>query len=451
MKTIFNIPKNLTPDSYLLVKKSRPLFGEISVGGAKNMVTKVMAAFLASDGGECLIRNTPFIGEVANILANYEQLGVKYSFFPDRTLKVNFKNLKDFNIGDENTIGSRISILMAGPILKHFGQAVIKTPGGCKIGKRKIDFHLQGLKNFGVEIKEDGKFLRMKVKKGGLKGIKFKLPFPSVGATENMIITAACAKGETILSNCAVEPEIMGLIKILQRAGVSIIVNSDREITINSSENLNFKDVTIIPDRVEILSWASAALATKGDIFVKNACQDHIVTPLGILEKMGAGIEISHDGIRFYYKGELKPIDVRTEIYPGFATDFGQPFAMVLSQIKGKSTMHETIFDNRLGYLETLNSVVKKNKFVLKNNCPANYPCRFKNKGHRHLAEITGPVEFGKGEVDILDLRAGFALVIAGLLSDGLKIKSLDLLFRGYENPISKLKSLGADVELVNG
>jgi UDP-N-acetylglucosamine 1-carboxyvinyltransferase len=450
MKNIFNIPKNLTDSSYLFIKKSGHLFGEISVGGAKNMVTKVMAAFLASDGGECLIKNIPFISEVSGILSSFEQLGVKYSFFPDRTLKVSFKNLKDFNVGETNAIGNRISVLMAGPLLKHFGKAIIKTPGGCKIGKRKIDFHLAGLQNFGVEIKEEDKFLKMKVKKGGLKGIKFKLPFPSVGATENMIITAACADGETVLSNCAVEPEIMGLIKILQRAGVSIIVNSDREITINSADSLHFKDVTIIPDRVETLSWASAALATKGDVFVKNACQDHIVTPLGILEKMGAGIEINHDGIRFYYKGDLKPVNVRTEIYPGFATDFGQPFVILLSQISGKSIMHETIFENRLGYLEMLNNIVVKNKFILKNDCPKNEPCRFKGQGHRHLAEINGPVEFGEGEVEIQDLRAGFALIIAGLLSRGLKIKSLDMLFRGYENPISKLKSLGADVELVN-
>lgn len=451
MKKTFNGADKLTKNSYIYAEKSGPLFGEVAVGGAKNMVTKVMAAFLISNGGECLIRNVPFIDEVTGILSTLEELGVKHSLHSDRSLRLDFKTLKNFNVGGESAIGNRISVLMAGPLLKHFGQAKIKKPGGCKIGQRKIDFHTSGLEAFGVEVSEDDEFLKLKVKRGGLKGVNFKLPFPSVGATENMIITAACAKGESIISNCAVEPEIIELIKMLQKAGASVIISGDREITINSREDLFFKEVFVITDRVEVMSWASAALATKGDVFVRGACQDHIVTPLGILEKMGAGIEIKREGIRFYYKEPLKALNIRTEIYPGFATDFGQPFAILLSQTKGRSMLHETIFENRLAYLEALNNVIAKNKFVIKNDCPTNDSCRFKGQGHKHLAIINGPVKFGKGEVEILDLRAGFAMVMAGILSDGLKIKSLDLLFRGYENPVEKLRALGAKVELREG
>lgn len=441
--------ESLSETSYIQAKSGRALFGAVTASGAKNMVTKVLAALLIADGGTFTVHNVPLIGEVAILLKLLEQLGVRHSLTSDKSLSIHFRNLKNYNVDFAGPIGNRISILMAGPILKHFGRAVIRKPAGCKIGQRKLDYHIGGLQTFGVEIKDDGDFLHMRVKKSGLRGVTFSLPFPSVGATENLIITAACATGESVITNCATEPEIIELIKMLQRAGVGIVINKERTIVVRSNPAVHFSDVTIIPDRVEVVSLAAAALATRGEIFIKGAVQDHIITTLGLLERMGAGIEIHQDGIRFYYKAPLQPISIRTETYPGFATDFQQPMTVLLSQIAGRSWMHETIFENRFGYLEELNKVATKNKFVIKDSCGADSPCRFAGKKFKHFAEINGPVEFGQGEVTIQDLRAGFALLIAGLLSRGLKIKSPHLLFRGYEDPVGKLKSLGADVQLI--
>ncbi len=446
---MINIFDKITDQSYALAKKGDPLFGAVSISGAKNMVTKIMTACLLAKKGKLIIRNVPFIGEVFITLRLFDQLGVNYKLNADKTLEIEPQSFRSSKVKFEGNDGNRISLLLAGPVLAQFGEATIAKPKGCKIGLRKIDFHIQGLEKFGTEIKETNEFLFMKLGPQGLKGTQFRLPFPSVGATENLLITAVSAKGESIIDNCAVEPEIIELVKFLQGAGVEITLNGDRSIRVQGAENINLSEFTVIPDRVETVSLAAAALATKGDVFLKDAKQDLIVTFLGLLEKMGAGIEIKENGIRIFYKQSLKPISIATEVYPGLVTDFQQPLAILLSQVQGISHIHETIFEKRFDYLELLNPLIKNNKkFAISDQCPKGQECRFSGQGHLHFAEINGPIELGAGQIAICDLRAGFALLTAGLLSDGLKINNLKLLFRGYEDPIGKLKSLGADIEL---
>lgn len=442
--------KEVNKESYILAKAGRPLFGEVEVSGAKNMVTKIMTASLLAKKGKLLIRNVPMIGEVFLTLQLFDQLGVKYQLNSDKTLEIEPCGFKSSEVKFKGEEGNRISLLLAAPVIAQFGEAVIAKPKGCQIGARKIDFHIEGLKQFGAEIKETEDALYLKLKTGRLHGVHIRLPFPSVGATENLIITASCAEGESIIDNCAIEPEIIKLVEFLQKGGVEILIRGDRSIYIRGTDDLKLSDITIIPDRIEIVSLACATLGTRGDVFVRGARQDLVLTFLGVLQRIGAGIEIRENGIRFYYQDKMKPMAVTTEVYPGLPTDFQQPLAILLSQIKGTSSLHETIFENRFEYLNRLNGLIKSGeKFILGQDCPADNPCRFSGKGFTHFAEISGPVTFGKGEVSICDLRAGFALLTAGLLSEGLKITNLPLLFRGYENPVGKMKALGADVELV--
>ncbi len=448
-----NFFDKINNDSYIYAKRSGSLFGTVAVSGAKNMVTKIMTASLLATAGKLTIKNVPFINEVFMVLNLFDQLGVEYKFKSDKTLEIKPKhfNSPEVNFGEE--VGNRISLLLVAPILAQFGRAIIVKPRGCKIGRRKIDFHIEGLRRFGAKIKETEDRLFIEVEGKGLRGIDFHLPFSSVGATENLILNAVCAQGKTIIRNSAIEPEIIELIKFLQKAGVEIAIHGERNIHIKGrKEELKLSDleVGIIADRVEIASLVSVALSTKGDIFIKGAKQDLIITFLGILQAMGAGIEIKDDGIRFFYKGKLKPVSVTTAVYPGFPTDFQQPFGILLSQIDGASFLHETIFEDRFAYLRILKPVIKDNKrIIISNKCPSGQRCRFADQGYQHFAKIGGPIEFGSGEVVAPDLRASFALVNAGCLSDGIKISNIGLLFRGYEHPVEKLRSLGADVKLI--
>ncbi|MHA1765821.1 MAG: UDP-N-acetylglucosamine 1-carboxyvinyltransferase [Promethearchaeota archaeon] len=441
---------SIKENSYIFAKKGQPLFGTVQVSGAKNMVTKIMTASLIAKNGKIKIKNIPLIDEIFVTLRLFDQLGIKYKIDSDKSLEIERSAFNSSKIKFTGKEGNRISLFFATPILSQFGEATIAKPKGCNIGKRKINFHIQALEKFGVRIEESADAFHMKLGNKGLRGIHFRLPFPSVGATENLLMTAVVAKGETVIDNCAIEPEIIELVKFLQKAGIEIVIHGDRSIYINGGKDFKLSEITIIPDRVETMSLAAAALSTKGDVFIKGARHDLMITPLGILEKMGVGVEVKDDGIRFFYKEPLKPISINTDVYPGFPTDFQQPLAILLSQIKGRSYIHETIFEDRFEYLRILNPLIKNNrKFIIKKECPKNNKCRFNKKGHFHLAKIEGPVQFGTGKVTIPDLRAGFALLNAACLSEGIKIYNPKLLFRGYENPVGKLKALGANIELV--
>lgn len=444
----FKIYEAIRPESYIKAEYTDPLYGEVRASGTKNMVSKVIAACLSAKEGKVVIENVPFVGDLAITLALCKRLGVEYKIFPNKTLELTVDDFLNPDVLTDSYHGNRVAILLAGPVLAKLGRANISKPEGCRIGERKIDYHLAGLTTFGVDIVEHENSYSLRLKGNSLKATQFELPFPSVGATENLLITASCAEGTSVIGNCALEPEIIELIKILQRSGVLIRILNPRTLIIEGCEHGICPLISIISDRVEVASYAIVSLSSKGDIFVKGAQHEPLVNFLGVLQEMGAGIDIEKDGIRFYYKSPLKPASIVTEVYPGFPTDFQQPMAILMSQAIGTSYIHETIFENRFGYLDELNKIAVGGLMEVYESCPDSYKCRFYGNGYRHLAKITGPLGFGTGEIQITDMRAGFAALNAAILSRGVTVRGLKGLYRGYENPVEKLRSLGVKIEL---
>src|SRR5690606_16208160 len=250
---------------------------------------------------------------------------------------------------------SRIPILFCGPLLHRLGHAFIPDLGGCRIGDRPIDFHLAALRQFGAQVEKTPQGLDITAP-NGLHGTKFELPYPSVGATEQVLLTAVLAEGVTELRNAAVEPEIIDLICVLQKMGAVIMVHTDRVIEIEGVSSLGGYQHRPIPDRIEAASWAAAALATGGDVWVRGARQPDMMTFLNVFRAVGGGFEIDDGpdgGIRFWHPGgELHAVAIETDVHPGFMTDWQQPMVVALTQAHGLSIVHETVYERRLGYTE---------------------------------------------------------------------------------------------------
>ncbi|KAF3363066.1 UDP-N-acetylglucosamine 1-carboxyvinyltransferase 1 [Chlamydiales bacterium STE3] len=281
----------------------------------------------------------------------------------------------------------------------------------------------------------------------GLKGTVINLPYPSVGATENTILAAVTARGVTIIKNAAIEPEVVELILFLQKLGAIITLDVDRTIRIQGTRRFYEVEHTIIPDRNEAASWGMAAIATKGRVFVEGAQHLHMITLLNKLREIGAGFDIKSDGIEFYYDGPLQGgIHLETDVHPGFMTDWQQPFVVLLTQSTGSSVVHETVYEKRFGYTETL--VDMGADISLFKQCLGGKECRFASQSFSHSMIVKGMTPLVGKEIAIPDLRAGFAYVMAAAIaSDSSVISGLHFLDRGYDNLVPKLISLGADVE----
>ena len=311
---------------------------------------------------------------------------------------------------------------MVGPLLHTLGTARIPNLGGCKIGDRPIDYHMAALRKFGAVVeKDDETGTTLIVPEEGLKGAEIVLNYPSVGATEQVLLTGVRAKGKTVLRNAAIEPEIIDLIAVLQKMGAIIFINEDRTIVIEGVDELTGYDHTSLPDRNESASWASAALATGGDIFVRGADQKDMTAFLNQFRKMGGLYEVTAEGIRFTHPAQrtpgaqLKPIVFETNVHPGFMTDWQQPLVVALTQAKGASIVHETVYEERFGFTNAL-----------------------KQMG----ADIV--------VMEVPDLRGGFSHIIAALAAKGTShVSGVELIARGYENFEEKLKGLGANFEVL--
>jgi len=283
---------------------------------------------------------------------------------------------------------------------------------------------------------------------GGLHGAKVSLPYPSVGATEQVLLTAVLADGITELSGAAIEPEIMDLINILQKMGAIITVDTDRVIRIEGVEKLQGYTHRALFDRNEAASWAAAALATDGDIFVGGARQAEMLTFLNVYRKVGGAFEIQEDGIRFYHPGgELKPVIIETDVHPGFMTDWQQPLVVALSKAKGVSIVHETVYEQRFGFVDAL--VEMGASIDVHKECLGGRPCRFGQRNFQHSAVISGPAKLHGADIEVPDLRGGFSHLIAALTAEGRStVSNVGIIARGYENFITKLELLGADFTL---
>ena len=426
----------------------KPLTGEITVRGAKNFVSKAMVASLLGDGPS-ILHNMPNIRDVGVVTGLLELHGAKVAYdAPSGVLTIDPTNIGTADLGDVSVHAgsSRIPILFCGPLLHRLGAAVIPDLGGCKIGERPVDFHLEILQKFGAVIEELGDGIRLSAP-DGLHGIKHRLDYPSVGATEQLLLTAVRAEGMTRLENAAVEPEIKDLIDLLQKMGAVISVETDRSVTIEGVREMHGYEHIALTDRIEAASWAAAALATRGDVFVHGAQQRTMAMFLNVFRKVGGEFEVREHGIDFRHPGgELHSIALQTDVHPGFMTDWQQPLVVALTQAKGLSIVHETVYEQRFGFTEAL--VKMGANIQLYRECLGDTACRFGQRNFKHSAAISGSTQLHAADIDVPDLRGGFSHLIAALAAEGTStVTGVGIIDRGYENFRDKLAALGASFE----
>lgn len=440
---------NVSPGQALTIRGGRPLSGRVEVKGAKNLATKAMVAALLGNTVSVL-RDVPEISDVHVVRSLLEVHGVTVEddgdgvlrFDPSGAVSAHFEEI------DAHAGASRIPILFCGPLLHLLGQAFIPDLGGCRIGDRPIDFHLDALRAFGATVEKLPSGIRLSAPEEGLTGANIELPYPSVGATEQVLLTAVRAKGTTELRNAAIEPEIMDLIAVLQKMGAIISYEPNRVIFIEGVDSLRGYDHRCIFDRNEAASWACAALATDGDIFVGGAKQQEMLTFLNVFRKAGGDFDIEEDGIRFRRGGPVKPIVVETDVHPGFMTDWQQPLIVALTQAEGTSVVHETVYENRLGFTRAL--VQMGADIVVHPDGIASDERRVPRRALEQAAVITGATPLHGADVVVPDLRGGYSYVIAALTAQGTStVRNVDIIRRGYEKFLDKLTDLGADFDVV--
>ncbi len=436
----------LTSDQ-IVIHGGKPLRGRVDVRGAKNLATKAMVAALLGES-RSVLRDVPNISDVGVVTGMLGAYGVSVARPEEGVLVLDPTNVEraQFHEIDALAGSSRIPILFCGPLLHRLGEALIPDLGGCRIGDRPIDFHMDALRAFGAVVDKSYEGIRITAP-DGLHGANIELPYPSVGATEQVLLTAVRASGVTELKNAAIEPEIMDLVAILQKMGAIIWMEPNRTIFIEGVDRLEGYTHQAMFDRNEAASWASAALATGGDIFVGGARQPELMTFLNVFRKAGGAFEVHDDGIRFLHPGgPLKPVQVETDVHPGFMTDWQQPLIVALTQAEGVSTVHETVYENRFGFTDAL--VEMGADIVVHQDGLESVTRRVPRRRLEQAAVITGPTPLTGADVRVPDLRGGFSYLIAALAASGTStVSNLGIISRGYEHFVDKLRALGADFE----
>lgn len=437
----------------LQVKGGGRLEGTLRASGAKNAMTKLLVASLLSDK-KCVFSNVPNIGDVEITVRLCEEIGSEVQWDRENgTLEIITKELKTSYVPQRFSGANRIPILMIGALLgRTCDDIIIPTVGGDAIGIRPVDFHVSALQSLGAsvefrEMKKEGAYLAHA--HHGLKGCHLELPYPSVGATENAILAAVRAKGITVIKNAATEPEIVDLILFLQKLGANISLDVDRTIKIEGTQTFHEVEHRVLSDRIEVASFAMAAVATKGRVFIEGAEHVHMISFLNKLREIGGTFIVKNNGIEFSSDGPLRGgIHLETDVHPGFMTDWQQPYAVLLTQAHGSSVIHETVYDNRFGYTKTLKDMGAD--ISLFKQCLGGRECRYAMQNFDHSIIVKGPTPLEGREITIPDLRAGFAYVMAALVASGESIiTGLPYLDRGYENLVPRLQSLGADLSRI--
>lgn len=438
-----------------IIKGGAPLKGEVSVSGAKNVALKVLLAALLTDE-EVIIENIPLITDFYLMIEVIKKLGVETKIFEDKhKIVLKNKGLKEFKIPLEMAARLRTSSMIVAPLLARVGKAQIPNPGGCRIGTRPINRHIDGLERMGVEIcyhPDDGYF-HAQAKK--LKGTTYRFPKNTHTGTETLILAAVLAEGETVLENAAQEPEVDDLIRLLSSMGAQIKRTASREIVVKGVKELHGTRFKMISDRNEVVTFAIAALATKGNLTIHGAKRENLKVFLEKLDEVGAGWEpIDEKTTRFYFKERLRSTDVVTSFHPGFMTDWQAPWAVLMTQAKGVSIIHETIFENRLSYANELKKLGAKIKFFnpkIKNpeEC-YNFNWEDNQSSYYHAIRIFGPTALHDGVLEVADLRAGATIVLGALVASGESLVfGVSHIDRGYEKIEERLKKLGAKIKRV--
>jgi UDP-N-acetylglucosamine 1-carboxyvinyltransferase len=430
------------------ISGGEPVVGQIRALGAKNFATKAMVAALLADSPTELL-NVPPIGDVGITRDMLAAIGVQVRA-EDGAMRIDPAAMRSSSVPIPDSGSNRIPILLLGALLHRFAEVSVPVLGGCKIGERPVDFHLQAIEAFGgtVTTTEEGYVAR---RNGRLQGTQIKLPYPSVGATETCLFLGVLAQGRTVISNAAVEPEIVELITMLRSMGAVIFTSAGREIKIEGVEALQGTRMPILGDRIEAASWACLAGASDGDITVAGINPNNLGNFLAYFQQVGGGFELlDADTVRFFRRRKLSPAVVETDVYPGFSTDWQQPFAILLTQANGISIIHETVYENRFGYLKALNQLGANTQ--LTTHCLGGLACRFSDKNHEHSAIVVGqtPLRADGHVITIPDLRAGLAYIIAAAIARGTSfIRGVHLLERGYGDVVPRLSRMNLKIERV--
>ena len=416
----------------LIVKGGNRLVGAVKTSGAKNAVLPIIAASILGTTPSHL-DEVPMLEDVHTISEVLKCLGLAVECSPEKNvLDIDSTEITSYEAPYELVRTMRASFLVMGPLLARIGKARISMPGGCAIGARPIDIHLKGFEALGVKIEQGHGYIEASAPEG-LKGTNIYFDFPSVGATENIMMAASLAEGTTILENAAEEPEIVDLANYLNKMGAKIRGAGTDTIRIEGVDKLHGADYTIIPDRIEAGTYMIAAAMTGGDVVVENVLPEHQKPLIAKLREAGAVVEEDIDKVRVIGKNPLKAVSIKTLPYPGFPTDMQAQMMAMMVIAEGRSKVTETVFENRFMHVVELNRM----------------GAQISTEGRS--AVIDGPCKLTGCDVRATDLRAGAAMILAGLVAEGTtRIGDLHHIDRGYENIVAKLKNLGADIERVD-
>ena len=419
-------PESGDPMASYLIRHSPRLSGEVEVSAAKNAVLPILAAGLLSED-PLIVKNVPHITDVDMLLSILRDCGAQVQRSGTDVSVCAMQPQRPHH--EENMRRLRASILILGPILARAGSACVGLPGGCAIGQRPIDLHLRGLQALGAQVHAMG---GMRQLSGRLNGARVYLDLPSVGATENLMMAATLANGQTTIENAAKEPEITDLANCLNQMGAKISGAGTGTITITGVERLHGAIYHPIPDRVEAGTLLCAAAVTEGSVLVRGACAEHLRSLLFKLQETGVGIRETPSGIRLSGSA-VAPFEVRTLAYPGFPTDIQAPMTVVALKCRGRSLIHETVFENRFMHATELSRLGARIR--VENN----------------VALVDGGSSLEGSVVKSTDLRAGAALMLAGLMAEGETVLQdpSGHIERGYQDLPQKLRELGADVERI--
>ena len=415
----------------IIINGGKKLQGEVTVSGAKNSVVALIPAIILSDGVVTL-DGVPAISDVDNLIEIIEVMGgsVKRD---GETLEIDPRGVKDMPMPFSKINSLRASYYFYGSLLGRYGQAIVGLPGGCDLGPRPIDLHLKAFEAMGASIFYDDEAMRIATDAGQrIKGAHIYMDTVSVGATINTMLAAAKADGRTVIENAAREPEIIDVATLLNNMGARVRGAGTEVITIEGVESLHGTRHQVIPDRIEAGSYIAMAAAIGKGIKIKNVLYEHLESFICKLEAMGVRMTVEEDAIFVEEQGDLKPVDIKTSPYPGFATDLQQPMTPLLLKASGRGKIIDTIYEKRVNHVPEL----------------ARMGADIQVLGGQIV--YNGPTQLSGAPVKASDLRAGAALVTAGLMADGqTEITNIEFILRGYSNIIEKLSDLGADIRLI--
>ena len=410
-----------------IIEGGNKLAGEVDVSGAKNSALPIIAATILN-GGKSKLYNVPNIHDTQMMFLILEKLGCKIKKDKNKYI-IDSSKLTNYAIPEDLMREMRSSVIIAGALLGKYRKTEFSCPGGCDIGSRPIDLHLKAFKELGIEMKErDGK---IDCSADIIKGSKIRLDFPSVGATENIILASVLAQGETIIINAAMEPEIVDLQNFLNRMGAKISGAGSNIITIKGVEQLKDVSYNIIPDRIEAGTFLCMGALNGGEIKVNNVIPEHLEPVIQKLEDAGCRMNIKQNYIELKAPKRLKAVDIKTMPYPGFPTDMQSIFGTTMTVAKGTSIIIENIFENRFKYLNELSRMGAK----------------FTIEGRSAI--IKGVRRLSGAKVKACDLRGGVSMVLAGLYANGITtVENIEYILRGYDNLEKKIQGLGGKIKM---